>query len=78
MVNIIHKKTFDGNVMLKVDIVKVFDILDWSFILKVFKQFSFSDAFFTRTKKIIESTIVYIFYWVIMKSLYIGSMTTHK
>ncbi|PNX83757.1 ribonuclease H, partial [Trifolium pratense] len=44
-INLLHKKTFGGNVDLKIDISKAFDTLDWSFLLKVLKQFGFNSTF---------------------------------
>lgn len=43
--NIMHKKTVGGNLMLKVNISKVFDTLDWTFLLKVLAKFGFNDTF---------------------------------
>lgn len=33
--NMLNKKVFGGNVMLKLDIKNAFDTLDWSFLLEV-------------------------------------------
>ncbi|CAJ2671617.1 unnamed protein product [Trifolium pratense] len=38
-------KQFKGNLALKIDIRKAFDTLGWSFLLKVLRQFDFSDIF---------------------------------
>ncbi|CAJ2641500.1 unnamed protein product [Trifolium pratense] len=44
-INVLHKKSFGGNLAIKVDIAKAFDTLDWSFLLKVLKTFGFSQTF---------------------------------
>jgi hypothetical protein len=41
--NLLHNKSFGGNLALKIDIAKAFDTLDWSFLLKVLKTFGFND-----------------------------------
>lgn len=41
--NVIQKKSIGGNFMLKVDIDKAFDTLEWSFLIKVLKQFGFNE-----------------------------------
>jgi hypothetical protein len=40
--NLLPNKSFGGNVALKIDITKVFDSLEWSFLLKVLKLFGFN------------------------------------
>jgi len=47
-INILHKKTFGGNLAMKVDIAKAFDTLDWNFLLKVLKRFGFNETFCHR------------------------------
>jgi hypothetical protein len=44
-INVLHKKTFGGNLALKIDIAKAFDTLDWSFLLKVVKCFGLCEKF---------------------------------
>ncbi|GAU40165.1 hypothetical protein TSUD_292700 [Trifolium subterraneum] len=44
-INVLHKKSFGGNLAIKVDIAKAFDTLEWSFLLKVLKTFGFSQTF---------------------------------
>jgi len=36
-INVLHKKTFRGNLALKIDIAKAFETIDWNFLLKVSK-----------------------------------------
>ena len=44
-INLLHKKSYGGNLSLKVDIAKAFDTLDWNFLLQVLRKFGFSDTF---------------------------------
>jgi hypothetical protein len=44
-VNLLPKKAFGGNLALKIDISKAFDTLSWDFLLKVLKNFGFSEIF---------------------------------
>jgi hypothetical protein len=44
-INVLDKKVFGDNLALKIDISKVFDTLDWGFLLKVLKQFGFNPIF---------------------------------
>ncbi|GAU40289.1 hypothetical protein TSUD_362690 [Trifolium subterraneum] len=44
-INMLHHKSFGGNLAVKIDIAKAFDTIDWSFLLKVLKSFGFSDVF---------------------------------
>jgi len=44
-INLLHKKTFGGNLALKIDISKAFDTLDWNFLIKFLKTFGFCDKF---------------------------------
>ncbi|CAJ2672049.1 unnamed protein product [Trifolium pratense] len=43
--NLLHNKSYGGNLALKIDITKAFDTLDWSFLLKVLKTFGFNEMF---------------------------------
>lgn len=51
----LHKKTLGGNLALKVDMEKVFDTIDWSFLLKVLKTFGFNELLCSWIKTIMES-----------------------
>jgi len=55
-VNVLHKKTFGGNLALKVDMAKAFDTLNWDFLIKVLKTFGFSELFCNWIKTILHST----------------------
>lgn len=41
----LHKKSFGGNLAIKIDIAKAFDTIDWSFLVKVLKAFGFNNIF---------------------------------
>jgi len=55
VINVLHKKTFGGNLALKVDMAKAFDTINWIFLLKVLKTFGFNDLFCSWIKTILES-----------------------
>jgi hypothetical protein len=44
-VNLLHKRSFGRNLSPKIDISKAFNTLEWSFLLKVLKQFGFNQTF---------------------------------
>lgn len=44
-INLLNRKTFGGNVALKIDTKKAFDTLDWNFLIKVLKSFGFDTVF---------------------------------
>lgn len=44
-VNMLHKKTYGGNLALKIDIRKAFDTLNWNFLIHVLQCFGFSKLF---------------------------------
>lgn len=54
-INLLHNRCFGGNVAFKVDIAKAFDTLEWSFLLKVLKQFGFNDVFCNWIEVILHS-----------------------
>ncbi|KAK3188489.1 hypothetical protein Dsin_028050 [Dipteronia sinensis] len=54
-VHSLHKKMTGGNVMVKLDMAKAYDRVNWSFLLEVFKAFGFSDSFSKLIKKCVES-----------------------
>lgn len=43
MVHQINKRVHGGSVLIKVDMAKVYDSLDWNFLLHVIKSFGFSN-----------------------------------
>jgi hypothetical protein len=45
-INMLDKKSFGGNMAMKIDIKKAFDILDWGFLLRVLKSFGFNHVFY--------------------------------
>jgi hypothetical protein len=54
-VNVLSKKSYAGNIALKIDISKAFDTLDWNFLLAVLKQFGFGETFCTWIEAILHS-----------------------
>nr|ABN08012.1 RNA-directed DNA polymerase, putative [Medicago truncatula] len=50
-VNLLHKKAYGGNI----DIAKAFDTLEWSFLLKVLKDFGFNLTFCNWIEVILNS-----------------------
>ncbi|MCH93266.1 RNA-directed DNA polymerase (Reverse transcriptase), partial [Trifolium medium] len=59
-INVLHKRSFGGNLALKVDIAKAFDTLNWSFLLKVLHSFGFNSTFCNWIKSILESAKISI------------------
>ncbi|MCH79620.1 RNA-directed DNA polymerase (Reverse transcriptase), partial [Trifolium medium] len=53
--NLLHNKSFGGNLALKIDITKAFDTLDWNFLLKVLKTFGFNEVFCNWIHVILQS-----------------------
>jgi hypothetical protein len=53
--NLLHNKTFGGNLALKIYITKAFDTLEWSFLLKVLKSFGFNEVFCNWIHIILQS-----------------------
>lgn len=49
------KKTFGGNLALKIDISKAFDTLNWNFLLKVLQSFGFNSTFCNWISSILHS-----------------------
>jgi hypothetical protein len=54
-INLLHNKTFGGNLALKIDISKAFDTLNWGFLLKVLKAFGFCEKFCSWIDTILKS-----------------------
>jgi len=59
-INQLHNKTFAGNLAFKVDMAKVFDTLEWRFLLKVLKSFGFNDRFCSWINTILHSATLSI------------------
>ncbi|KAK3218956.1 hypothetical protein Dsin_012926 [Dipteronia sinensis] len=49
-----EKKCYRGNLAMKIDIRKAFDILDWSFLCRVLQAFDLSSAFVDRIDDILR------------------------
>jgi hypothetical protein len=58
--NLLHNKSFGGNLALKIDITKAFDTLDWQFLLKVLKKFGFNEKFCNWVHVIFQSAFLSI------------------
>ncbi|GAU35013.1 hypothetical protein TSUD_103360 [Trifolium subterraneum] len=59
-INLLHNKSYGGNLALKIDITKAFDTLDWNFLLKVLKTFGFNDVFCNWIHVILHSAFLSI------------------
>ena len=57
---VLHKKSFGGNLALKVDIAKAFDTLDWNFLIEVLEAFGFNEMFCKWIKAILSSAKISI------------------
>lgn len=54
-INLLNKKSFGGNIALKIDIKKAFDTIDWNFLLKVLHTFGFEPKFTKWIAVILQS-----------------------
>lgn len=52
--NLLDHKIFGGNMILKLDIKKAFDTMDWNFLLTTLKAFGFSQQFITWIDMILK------------------------
>ena len=59
-INVLDKKSFGGNLALKIDVSKAFDTLNWTFLIKVLKAFGFSDIFCFWINSILHSATISI------------------
>lgn len=55
MFNMLHSKTFGGNMALKIDVRKAFDTLDRDFLLKVLQSFGFNSKLYQWIHTILNS-----------------------
>ena len=62
MVHSLNKDTHGGNIMIKVDMAKAYDRVDWNFLLEVFRCFGFSLSFCD----LIRACISNIWYYVLL------------
>ncbi|XP_026399241.1 uncharacterized protein LOC113295102 [Papaver somniferum] len=60
MVNEIHIKRKDGNIVLKLDISQAFDTVSWSFVMEVFRRYGFSEKWCTWILHILNSARISI------------------
>jgi mannosylglycoprotein endo-beta-mannosidase len=58
--NLIHNKAHGGNLILKIDVAKAFDTLEWSFLLKVLKVYGFNEKFCNWILVILKSAFLSI------------------
>jgi hypothetical protein len=54
-INVLQKRSFGGNLAIKVDIAKAFDTIQWSFLLRVLKAFGFNQKFCQWIHSILQS-----------------------
>jgi hypothetical protein len=54
-INLLNKKSYGGNLALKIDISKAFDTLDWVFLLQVLQAFGFNATFCSWINSILNS-----------------------
>ncbi|KAK4833981.1 hypothetical protein QYF36_014386 [Acer negundo] len=55
MVNSLNKKILGCNMMVKIDMAKAYDRIDWGFLLTVLKAFGFSSTFCSSVEECIKS-----------------------
>jgi len=55
VINVLHKKTYGGNLALKIDVRKAFDTLNWPFLLHVLQCFGFNQCFCNWISTILHS-----------------------
>ena len=60
-VNLLDKRSFGGNLALKIDVSKAFDTLNWEFLINVLQGFGFNETFCNWIKAILQSGHVYIY-----------------
>jgi exonuclease III len=53
--NLLHNKVFGGNLLLKIDITKAFDTLEWPFLITVLRGFGFCEKFCNWIDTILKS-----------------------
>ncbi|MCH92961.1 RNA-directed DNA polymerase (Reverse transcriptase), partial [Trifolium medium] len=53
--NVLSRKSFAGNIALKIDIQKAFDTIDWLFLLDVLHKFGFGNTFCDWISEILHS-----------------------
>jgi hypothetical protein len=58
--NLLHNKSYGGNLALKIDISKAFDTLEWPFLLHVLKCFGFNNTFCNWIHVILQSAFLSI------------------
>jgi hypothetical protein len=56
--NLLHNKSFGGNLALKIDISKAFDTLEWPFLLNTLRKFGFNEVFCHWIHVILQSAFL--------------------
>jgi len=59
-INVHDKRSFGGNLALKIDVSKAFDTISWDFLIKVLKQFGFHNTFTNWISSILHSAKISI------------------
>lgn len=54
-INLLEKRSFGGNIALKIDMKKAFDTLDWNFLIHVLQAFGFNATFCKWVRVILHS-----------------------
>ncbi|XP_058784636.1 uncharacterized protein LOC131659466 [Vicia villosa] len=60
-INFLDSKSWCGSIILKVDTMEVFNILKWSFLLKVLYQIGFNSTFCNRIQSMLQSAFLSIY-----------------
>ncbi|XP_019420673.1 PREDICTED: uncharacterized protein LOC109330855 [Lupinus angustifolius] len=55
-INLLERKTFSGNMAIKLYLKKAFDTMDWDFLLNTLQEFGFNPQFITWIKVILQSS----------------------
>jgi hypothetical protein len=54
-INLLHNKSFRGNVTMEIDVSKAFDTLNRKFLLKVLSSFGFNNKFCRWINAVLDS-----------------------
>ncbi|KAI9187216.1 hypothetical protein LWI28_025626 [Acer negundo] len=76
--NVLQKKCYGGNLAMKIDIRKVFDTLDWSFIYRVLQVFGFSSVFVNWIDGILRYSRLSILFNGVLEGYFCCSRGVHQ